>query len=180
MSGKRQKSQLQMAFRFDGRGEACFDMAEGTGTLAAEREPENPANGQQLMEEICEWENLSKALKRVQTNEGSPGIDGMTGDELPGYLKEHWPAIREQLMSGTYKPQPVKRVEILKPEVLRFSARGAQTRHSDRAGSVYSTSGATGSAARVGRHVLRQQVRSRTGAVAALRPSGAPFCLGLP
>ncbi len=116
MSGKRQKSQLQMAFRFDGRGEACFDMAEGTGTLAAEREPENPANGQQLMEEICEWENLSKALKRVQTNEGSPGIDGMTVDELPGYLKEHWPAIREQLMSGTYQPEPVKRVEIPKPD----------------------------------------------------------------
>ena len=102
MSGKRQKSQLQMAFRFDGTGEACFDMAEGTGTLAAEREPENPANGQQLMEEICEWENLSKALKRVQTNEGSPGIDGMTVDELPGYLKEHWPAIREHVLNDAW------------------------------------------------------------------------------
>ncbi len=116
MSGKRQKSQLQMAFRFDGTGEACFDRVEGTGTLAAGRESESTANGQQLMEEIFEQENLSKALKRVQANEGSPGIDGMTVDELPGYLNEHWPVIREQLMNGTYKPKPVKRVEIPKPE----------------------------------------------------------------
>ncbi|MDQ2945487.1 MAG: group II intron reverse transcriptase/maturase, partial [Acidobacteriota bacterium] len=122
MSGKRQKSQQQMAFRFDGTGEACLVAWEGTGTLAAEREPENPADGRQLMEEICERENLSKALKRVQANEGSPGIDGMTVDELPGYLNEHWPVIWEQLMSGTYKPQPVKRVEIPKPDGLRFSA----------------------------------------------------------
>ena len=167
MSGKRQKNQLQMAFRFDRTGEACFDRAEGTGTLAAGREPESPAYGKQLMEEICERENLSKALKRVRANEGSPGVDGMTVDELPGYLKEHWPGIREQLMSGTYKPQPVKRVEIPKPEVLRFSARGAQTRHTDRAGSVYPTSGATGSAAKVGPYVFRQQLWIPTGTVAA-------------
>ena len=115
MSEKRQKSQ-QMALQFGGTGEACSVILEGSGTLAAEREPENPADGRGLMEEILERENLSKALKRVQANEGSPGIDGMTVDELPGYLKEHWPGIREQLMSGTYKPQPVKRVEIPKPE----------------------------------------------------------------
>lgn len=105
-----------MAFRFDGAGEACFDITEGTGTLAAGRESENPAEGQQLMEEIFERENLSKALKRVQANEGSPGIDGMTVEELPGYLNEHWPTIREQLRSGTYKPKPVRRVEIPKPD----------------------------------------------------------------
>ena len=115
MSGKRQKSQ-QMAFRFEGTGEACLDNAEGTGTLAAGRESENPAEGQQLMEEIFERENLSKALKRVQANEGSPGIDGMTVEELPGYLNQHWPTIREQLRSGTYKPKPVRRVEIAKPD----------------------------------------------------------------
>lgn len=166
MSEKRQKSQ-QMALQFGGTGEAWAVILEGTGTLAAEREPENPADGRGLMEEILERENLSKAVKRVQANEGSPGIDGMTVDELPGYLKEHWPGIREQLMSGTYKPQPVKRVEIPKPEVLRFSARGAQTRHSDCIGSVYSTSGATGSAAKVGPYVLRLQLWIPTGTVAA-------------
>jgi RNA-directed DNA polymerase len=52
----------------------------------------------------------------VKSNRGSPGIDGMTVEALPGYLQEHWPAIREQLLAGTYKPQPVKRVEIPKPD----------------------------------------------------------------
>jgi len=69
-----------------------------------------------LMEEVCERENCKRALKRVKANKGSPGVDGMTVRELPGFLQEHWPAIREQLLSGTYKPQPVKRVEIPKPD----------------------------------------------------------------
>ena len=68
------------------------------------------------MEEVCERENLKAALQRVKDNKGSPGIDGMTVDELADYLKQHWPAIREQLLSGTYKPQPVRRVEIPKPD----------------------------------------------------------------
>jgi len=55
-------------------------------------------------------------LKRVRGNQGSPGIDGMTVDELPENLEQHWPAMREQLLSGTYEPQPVKRVEIPKPD----------------------------------------------------------------
>ena len=57
-----------------------------------------------------------QALKRVKSNKGSAGIDGMSVEELPGYLKEHWPAIREQLLGGTYRPQPVRRVEIPKPD----------------------------------------------------------------
>jgi RNA-directed DNA polymerase len=68
------------------------------------------------MEEVCERENLKAALQRVQSNKGAPGIDGMTVDELAEHLKQHWTAIREQLMSGTYGPQPVKRVEIPKPD----------------------------------------------------------------
>jgi len=52
----------------------------------------------------------------VKSNKGSAGVDGMNVDQLPGYLKEHWPAIREQLLSGPYKPQPVRRVEIPKPD----------------------------------------------------------------
>jgi RNA-directed DNA polymerase len=68
------------------------------------------------MEEVCEREKRREALKRVRANQGSPGIDGVTVDELPEYLEQHWPAIREQLMSGTYKPKPVKRVEIPKPD----------------------------------------------------------------
>ncbi len=53
---------------------------------------------------------------RVKRNKGSAGVDGMTVEQLPAYLKQHWPAIREQLLRGTYKPQPVKRVEIPKPD----------------------------------------------------------------
>jgi RNA-directed DNA polymerase len=68
------------------------------------------------MEEVCERENRREALKRVRANQGSPGIDGMTVDELPEYLEQHWPAIWEQLLSGTYEPKPVKRVEIPKPD----------------------------------------------------------------
>ena len=68
------------------------------------------------MEEVCERANCWQALKRVKANKGSPGVDGRTVEELSGHLKEHWPALREQLLSGTYKPQPVKRVEIPKPD----------------------------------------------------------------
>ena len=68
------------------------------------------------MEEVCERENCQQAWKRVKANQGSPGVDRMTVQQLPEYLKEHWPAIREQLRSGTYQPEPVKRVEIPKPD----------------------------------------------------------------
>jgi len=68
-----------------------------------------------VMEEVVRRENLTKALKRVCTNKGSPGIDGMTVDDLKEYLKEHWSEIREQLLKGHYNPQPVKQVVIPKP-----------------------------------------------------------------
>jgi RNA-directed DNA polymerase len=68
------------------------------------------------MEAVCDRENLWKALKQVRANKGSAGIDGMTVGKLPGYLARHWPAIREQLLRGMYQPQPVKRVEIPKPD----------------------------------------------------------------
>jgi RNA-directed DNA polymerase len=68
------------------------------------------------MEEVCERENCQQALRRVKANQGSPGIDGMKVSELPGYLKQPWPAIGEQRLSGTYQPPPVRRVEIAKPE----------------------------------------------------------------
>ena len=116
MSGKRQKNQLRLAFGEEGRSEAPMAPGEGTETLTAKRMSESPANHEQLMEEVCERENCLQAFKRVKSNKGSPGIDGMTVDQLPVYLKEHWPAIREQLLSGTYKPQPVRRVEIPKPD----------------------------------------------------------------
>jgi len=66
------------------------------------------------MEAIVEGENLKQALAQVKRNKGAAGIDGMSVADLPAYLKEHWPAIRAQLLEGTYKPQPVRRVEIPK------------------------------------------------------------------
>ena len=116
MSDKRQKNQLVLAFLEEGRGEAPNRSQEGTESLTAKRGAESPAIGEQLMEEVCERENCKQALARVQANKGSPGMDGMTVHDLPGYLKQHWPVIREQLLRGTYKPQPVKRVEIPKPD----------------------------------------------------------------
>ena len=68
------------------------------------------------MEAVCDRGNLVKAWKRVRSNKGSPGIDGMTIEDAKAYLCEHWPNIRSQLLSGTYQPQPVKRVEIPKPD----------------------------------------------------------------
>lgn len=118
MGDKRQKNQLQMllAFTGEGRSEAPKARQEGTEPLTAKRACESAAIPEQVMEEVCGRENLLRALKRVKSNKGSPGIDGMTVSELPGHLKQHWPAIREQLLSGTYEPQPVKRVEIPKPD----------------------------------------------------------------
>jgi RNA-directed DNA polymerase len=116
MSDKRQKNQLVLAFMEESRSEAPMTSVEGTESLTAGRQSESPAIGEQLMEAVCERENCKQALARVKANKGSAGVDGMTVQQLPEYLKQHWPAIREQLLSGTYKPQPVRRVEIPKPD----------------------------------------------------------------
>jgi RNA-directed DNA polymerase len=68
-----------------------------------------------LMEKACERRNLLAALKRVRQNAGSPGIDGMTVEQLSVHLRAHWPRLREELLSGRYQPQPVRRVAIPKP-----------------------------------------------------------------
>ncbi len=71
--------------------------------------------GSDLLERILSRNNLNNAYKRVKANKGSHGIDGMTVDELLQYLKEHGQNLRQSLLEGTYKPQPVRRVEIPKP-----------------------------------------------------------------
>lgn len=67
-----------------------------------------------LMEQVVDRENMIRAWKRVRANKGSPGVDGMTLGDLTGYLREYWPRIREELLRGEYRPQPVKEVEIPK------------------------------------------------------------------
>ena len=113
---KRQKNQLELAFGAQRTSEARSLSAEGTEASVAKCSAESLAPDEQWMERICQRENLWQALKRLRRNGGSPGIDGMTVDALTGYLKQHWLEIREQLLNGTYQPQPVRRVEIPKPD----------------------------------------------------------------
>ncbi len=113
---KRQNIQKKLDFPSESTGEACQTGREETESRPTMHGPENPANTLGLMEEVCKRENLLEALRRVKANKGSAGIDGMTVGQLSGYLKEHWPTIREQLLNGTYEPQPVRRVEIEKPD----------------------------------------------------------------
>src|SRR6185295_16132667 len=103
MHDKRQKNQLVLAFMEESRSEAPTVSVEGTESSAGKRGTESPAIAEQLMEEVCERENCKQALKRVKANKGSAGVDGMTVQQLPEYLKQHWPSIREQLLSATYK-----------------------------------------------------------------------------
>jgi RNA-directed DNA polymerase len=116
MSGKRQKTQYSLASRPMDRGETPVSGQQRAEPLAAKPAPESPAETEHLMEEVCDRENLQSAWKRVRRNQGSPGVDGMTIDDAKDYLRGHWPSIRSRLLDGTYQPQPVKRVEIPKPD----------------------------------------------------------------
>src|ERR1035441_7409895 len=116
MNGKRQKKPGFAGLGAEGRGEPSVGGDEGTETFVAKPPPQSPASAEQLMEEVCNRENLEKAWKRVRKNKGGPGVDGMTIDDAKDHLREHWPNIRTRLLEGSYKPQPVKRVEIPKPD----------------------------------------------------------------
>lgn len=86
----------------------------GDETVAGTQVEDAPVEGADLMERVLESENLRRALRQVRRNRGAPGIDGMTVDGLVAHLKTHWPVIRASLVNGTYKPRPVRRVEIPK------------------------------------------------------------------
>src|SRR5216683_5898451 len=113
---KQQNIQRQLDFSSALTGEAREAGREGTESSGAMNGTENPASTNRLMEEVCERENLKAAMRRVRANQGSPGVDGMTVIGIKDYLKQHGPAIREQLLNGTYEPKPVRRVEIPKPD----------------------------------------------------------------
>ena len=110
----RQKTQIELNLGTGTKGEALNAAAQESEARAAEACLERPAAAGPSMEAVVERENLKKALAQVMRNKGAAGVDGMTVGELPAYLKEHWPTIRTQLLEGTYKPQPVRRVEIPK------------------------------------------------------------------
>jgi RNA-directed DNA polymerase len=115
-SDKRPTIQLRLDFRSAPTGEAQQAGRKDNESLSAVSEPERPANPSRIMEEVCERGNLREALRQVRGNKGSAGVDWMTVDQLGDYLKQHWPALREQLLNGTYEPKPVRRVEIPKPD----------------------------------------------------------------
>ena len=113
---KQQNIQIELDFSSALTGEAREAGREETESSGVTNGPESPARTDRLMEEVCERENLKEALRQVKANKGSAGVDGMTVGGITDYLKQHWPAIREQLLNGTYEPKPVRRVEIPKPD----------------------------------------------------------------
>jgi RNA-directed DNA polymerase len=116
MTGLRQNIQRELARELREKGEPPIARDPGVESVVAVAEPESPATTAHLMEEVCGRENLVRAWQRVRGNKGAPGVDGMTIDDAKSYLREHWPNIRSQLLAGTYRPQPVRRVEIPKPD----------------------------------------------------------------
>ena len=113
-SDKRQKTQQERDSSVAERGEAQRPQQREFESLPTMHEAERPTDTERMMEAICEWGNLKEAIRQVKANKGSAGIDGVTVDELPDYSE--LVVIREQLLSGSYKPQPVQRVEIPKPD----------------------------------------------------------------
>jgi RNA-directed DNA polymerase len=117
MNGQRQKiqnEQLTLAFMTEGGGEAPRAAHEGSEPFAASDDLESPARDDLLMEQICSRDNVIQAWRRVRANGGSPGVDGRSIDDTDAYLREHWSSIRDQVLHGTYQPQPVKRVKVPK------------------------------------------------------------------
>lgn len=104
-------SQLELPLAAPGEARRPSGSAEMPKATSARASP----GTSDLWEHMLSRANLWSALKRVRQNKGSSGVDGMSVDELPGYLREHWPAIKAALEDGTYRPQPVKRQMIPKP-----------------------------------------------------------------
>jgi RNA-directed DNA polymerase len=96
--------------------EASEPRVERSVLMARTEELSHGEHETSLLERMLERQNLLRALRRVERNRGAAGVDGMAVGELRAYLREHWEGIREQLRSGSYRPQPVRRVEIPKPD----------------------------------------------------------------
>jgi RNA-directed DNA polymerase len=112
---RRQKTR-QLELPLEGRGEAPRAGRSGEASTAVYGNGRSGSDDTHLMERVVERGNVIAALKRVQKNKGSPGIDGMTVEALRFHLRETWPVLREQLLTGTYRPQPVRRQLIPKSD----------------------------------------------------------------
>lgn len=107
LEGARHQKPRQLGLPLEARGEAPQGQRSGEAPTATDGTGRSGTG--RLMEEVVERANARAALKRVRQNKGSPGTDGMTVEELPAYLTEHWEELRAQLLAGTYQPRPVKR-----------------------------------------------------------------------
>lgn len=117
MGAMRWNHQLMLPFAEVEAGEARGNLRQGAEAPKAACETEDPVSATHtVMEVICSRENMTAALWRVRANKGAAGVDGMTIHDLRDHLKAHWPRIRDELLSGTYRPMPVRRVEIPKPD----------------------------------------------------------------
>ena len=88
--------------------------ASAAGTTPALNQDE-AISTEHLLDAVLSYDNLARAWQRVKSNKGAPGIDGVTIEDWPAHARAHWPAQREQIKTGQYQPQPVRRVEIPKP-----------------------------------------------------------------
>ena len=113
MNRKRQKT-LNETFAETPTGEASRRSNVGTELETPTTSSEIPRIAR-VMEVVVAAGNAKRALERVMRNQGAPGVDGMTVEQLPAYLQVHWKRIRQELLDGSYKPQPLRRVEIPKP-----------------------------------------------------------------
>jgi len=100
----------------EGRGQKSREYGSGASGATAIADNSWTEAGTRLMDDVVSRDNMMAAYNRVVSNKGAPGIDRMTVDELKGYLTEHWPRIREELLNETYRPQAVLKVEIPKPD----------------------------------------------------------------
>ena len=112
LGGARRQMAEQLELPLEWRGEA--PRGERSGEAPTADQGDGRSGTDRLMEQVVERGNAKAALRRVKQNHGSPGIDGMTVGELPAHLVMHWEGLREQLLIGTYQPQPVKRQAIPK------------------------------------------------------------------
>jgi RNA-directed DNA polymerase len=104
---------MQLQMEFGGLAKGRLDRTRDE--FIATRLSESPTGEDRLMEMICERENMLKALQRVESNKGAPGVDGMKATQLRGYVRRHWKKIKADLLEGAHKPFPVRRTEIPKP-----------------------------------------------------------------
>ena len=115
MTDEQQKKQLKLTYRWNKEGEALNDPTKGAESEMATNETETLVP-ESLMEEISNALNLKEAYFEVKANKGKPGIDKMSVDEMGEYLVRNRDKLSQSLMDGSYKPKPVKRVEIPKPD----------------------------------------------------------------